>query len=153
MKEHNLQIEAMSDILQDHSNNHELVKSVDEYGRTPLHLAARRGDVKLGQELLDHGADINAQDSDFHPHSILDIALANNQYSFTRLLLDNGVDESLVLKVYHSRLEEMKATIEEERRMNLDTEVRKINKRGNVIRTIAKGRKDFTALNVDGIHV
>ncbi|EMR70545.1 putative ankyrin repeat protein [Eutypa lata UCREL1] len=107
----------MNDLLQKQGNSHEIVNTADEYGRTPLHLAARMGDVELGQVLLDHGADINAQDSDFHPHSVLDIALATNQYSFAKFLLDNGADESLVLKVYQSRLEEMKATIEEERRI------------------------------------
>lgn len=149
----------MNDLLQKQGNSHEIVNTADEYGRTPLHLAARMGDVELGQALLDHGADINAQDSDFHPHSVLDIALATNQYSFAKFLLDNGADESLVLKVYQSRLEEMKATIEEERRiLTLDNvEVRRIMKRGSsstTLRRISKRRKDFSALSIDrAVHL
>lgn len=41
-------IEAMKEMLQNHSESHVLVNATDEHGRMPLHLAARRGDIKLG---------------------------------------------------------------------------------------------------------
>ncbi|KAK7755384.1 hypothetical protein SLS62_002611 [Diatrype stigma] len=140
-------IEAMKEMLQNHSDSDGLVNATDEYGRTPLHLAARRGDVKLGQALLDHGADINARDSDFrHPHSVLDIALAANRYSFAKLLLGNGADEGSVLKAYQSRLREIKAAIEEEK----EAEARKTKAKRNRSRggaKILRGEKEKRGSN------
>lgn len=89
--------------------------------------------------MLDHGADINARDSDFHhPHSVLDIALAANRYRFAKLLLGNGVDEGSVFKAYRSRLEEIKAAIEEEKQLVLEREARKNKDKKNRRRGGAK---------------
>ncbi len=67
--------------------------------------------------MVEYGADINARDSSVQPHSVLDLALVNNKYYFASFLLENNVDESLVLKDNQERLEEIKETIAEERKL------------------------------------
>lgn len=57
---------------------------------TPLHAAARRGTVEIGQVLLDAGAEIEAKDS--KGETPLRRAVNCRQKSFVRLLLSRGAD-------------------------------------------------------------
>jgi len=80
----------ISSLLIEHS------RSLDVRGRhhqTPLHRVmmsdkARRGDLEIGQRLLDCGADVNAQDAeDWTP---LYLAAWNGRLDFAQMLLERG---------------------------------------------------------------
>ncbi|CAO2654081.1 Nn.00g108140.m01.CDS01 [Neocucurbitaria sp. VM-36] len=96
-------------ILQQHAEGSALAKSTDRAQRTPLHLAAQRGDIRLARILLDFGADKNAMDSE--PSSILDLAVANNQREFVAFLIDCGVDEKTISSRNMKKFKEMKSVI------------------------------------------
>ena len=67
----------------------------DRHGRTALHRATRgsndQGNPAIAVELLNYGADINAQDSD--GQTPLMIALANHDIQMVTLLLARGADD------------------------------------------------------------
>ena len=44
------------------------VNARDEYDQTPLHFASENGHLSVVEYLLDHGADIDAQDEKNHFH-------------------------------------------------------------------------------------
>lgn len=87
-----------------------LANSTDDHMRSPLHLAAQRGDVQLAHMLLESSADINAKDS--QPCSVLEMAVANNKEDFVFFLLDRDVDESAMSKQNSYKFEEMKDSYE-----------------------------------------
>ncbi|KAL6705664.1 hypothetical protein ACN47E_006453 [Coniothyrium glycines] len=107
-------------ILRQHPEPRTLTRSVDGLRRTPLHLAAQRGDIKLAQVLLDFGADINAKDSE--PATILDFAIAFNNSEFVAFLIERGVDESAILNRNRSKFSEMRRIIIFKREMARTTE-------------------------------
>jgi hypothetical protein len=107
-------IREIRDILEHHTDGATLAKSTDAWLRTPLHVAAQRGDVDLAQILVTFGADINAQDSE--PSSVLDLAVAGRHRSFVSFLLDLGVDQSALLPQNTKKLSEMKRTIQFEKK-------------------------------------
>lgn len=102
-------VEEIKRTLQQHTEPSVLAKSADGSQRTPLHLAAQRGDVQLANILLDFGADINAKDS--QPSSVLDLAVANKHIDFVAFLLERGVDETLIRVVNTTKFREMKQII------------------------------------------
>jgi uncharacterized protein len=61
---------------------------VDEYGRAPLHYAARDGDCRVVEELLRTAADPNAQDDD--GWTALHFAAQSNSVTCARALLAAG---------------------------------------------------------------
>ncbi|KAI8937907.1 hypothetical protein NX059_005591 [Plenodomus lindquistii] len=103
-------IDQVREILQRHSAASALTQSTDGAQRTPLHLAAQRGDVQLARTLLEFGADINAQDSE--PATVLDAAVENSQRKFVAFLLEEGVDQTTLQARNRARFGELKRIIE-----------------------------------------
>ncbi|KAF1848808.1 uncharacterized protein K460DRAFT_81148 [Cucurbitaria berberidis CBS 394.84] len=96
-------------ILRQHAEGSALANSIDGVQRTPLHLAAQRGDIELARILLEFGADVNAKDSE--PSTVLDLAVSHNRREFVALLLDNGVDETKLSPRNMKRFKEMKSVV------------------------------------------
>ncbi|KAF2846156.1 hypothetical protein T440DRAFT_249346 [Plenodomus tracheiphilus IPT5] len=103
-------IDNIREILQQHSAASTLTQSIDGSKRTPLHLAAQRGDVQLARTLLEFGADINACDSE--PATVLDAAVEKNQRKFVALLLEENVNEGALQERNRIKFDEMKRVIE-----------------------------------------
>ncbi|KAF1959477.1 hypothetical protein CC80DRAFT_502488 [Byssothecium circinans] len=113
-------VQEIRDILARHSDGAALAKYTDTTDRTPLHVAAQRGDVDLGRILIDeYHADINAQDS--KPCSVLELAVAGRNRSFVALLLERGVDENVVLTQNKRRFREMKRAIQHQKQTEMET--------------------------------
>jgi truncated hemoglobin YjbI len=62
-------------------------------GQTPLHMAARRGNVRIARTLLDAGADLEAQDK--QGETPLRRAVNCGHENVVRLLLERGADPNL----------------------------------------------------------
>lgn len=60
------------------------------WGYTPLHLAAKEGHIETVKALLEHGAQVNAQN--LYGWTPLHVAAVRNYTDITRLLLDRGGD-------------------------------------------------------------
>jgi hypothetical protein len=103
-------IQAIRTTLQEHAEGSALANSPDELQRSPLHLAAQRGEVKLGEVLLQSSADINAKDS--HSCSVLDFAVQYNQEDFVAFLIDHHVDQTAISEKNRDRFEEIQAALE-----------------------------------------
>jgi ankyrin repeat protein len=63
----------------------------DPMGQTPLHTAASRGNPKILELLLEHGADVCSEDDACH--TCLHIVAANGNKDCMSLILDHGGDE------------------------------------------------------------
>jgi ankyrin repeat protein len=71
--------------------NPELIKSMDDSQRTPLHLAARFGGTDLVKFLIDRGADLDARSyNDFTPLHVCSTA------SVAQMLVKSGSDTTLI---------------------------------------------------------
>ncbi|KAF2126316.1 hypothetical protein P153DRAFT_322020 [Dothidotthia symphoricarpi CBS 119687] len=104
------QIVRIRDTLREHPESSTLSRSVDDTGRTPLHLAAENDDVGLARVLVNHSADIDAEDCEHA--SVLDFAVANNHENSVNYLFDEGVDQEKVSAKNQPRFEELKQMIE-----------------------------------------
>ncbi|MDA0597412.1 MAG: ankyrin repeat domain-containing protein [Chloroflexi bacterium] len=62
----------------------------DEYGRTPLHLAALGNSPDIARLLIDSGADIEGKDNG--GGTALHFAARNNSLDVATLLIDSGAD-------------------------------------------------------------
>lgn len=67
-----------------------LVDDKDENGTTPLMLAASKGLLAIVKELLNHGADVNAQDLD--NWTALLCATKAGYLEIVEILVENGAD-------------------------------------------------------------
>tara|TARA_R110002003_G_scaffold251_8_gene17825 strand:+ start:23334 stop:24500 length:1167 start_codon:yes stop_codon:yes gene_type:complete len=102
-------IRKIRDILHQCTGASALAMSTDTWDRTPLHVAAQKGDVDLARTLVEFGADINAQDSE--PSSVLDMAVAGGHRPFVAFLLELNVVESQLQPQNAAKLKEMKRAI------------------------------------------
>ncbi len=68
-----------------------LLDSVNDTGRTPLHLAANRGHLELAAWLIKQGTDVNRRESSYQL-TPLHLAVWGGQLETARLLLKNGAD-------------------------------------------------------------
>ena len=60
----------------------------NEYGITPLHVAASRGDTAAAETLIDNGADVNAKD--VIGSTPLFLATLNDHTDTAKLLIERG---------------------------------------------------------------
>lgn len=122
------QIQAIKAALGQQPQGTNLANSRDSAQRSPLHLAAQRGDVKLAQILLQFSADVNAKDSRFY--SVLDLAVENNKVDFVDFLLENGVDVTAISKPNRYRFEEIREELDlRKSKVEKNKKVRKADKR------------------------
>ena len=77
----------MAELLFDHGAD---VDVRDEHNMTPLHLAARQGQINIAKLLLERGADVNAQAE--HGLTPLYLAAYNGHPKTAALLLERGAD-------------------------------------------------------------
>jgi ankyrin repeat protein len=73
--------------------SHQCSPNADDHGDFPLYHAARHGNVKIVQLLLDYGADINKVDS--QGVTALMVAICNSQVSVIDLLLQKRVNVNM----------------------------------------------------------
>jgi len=62
----------------------------DDFGQTPLMLAAQEQDTKLITTILESGANINAQNND--GYTVLHYALKNKNKNLSKYLIEKGID-------------------------------------------------------------
>jgi ankyrin repeat protein len=60
----------------------------NEYGLTPLHVAASKGDTAAAEMLIDKGADVNAKD--VIGSTPLTLATFNDHTDMAKLLIERG---------------------------------------------------------------
>lgn len=87
---------ALRDASSTADNAGYIFKSVHDtnlIGETALHIAAIRGDVKVGKILLDAGANPN-QPGEYN-HTPLHEAIGQKKYDFVKLLLEHGASKQL----------------------------------------------------------
>ncbi|KAF2024010.1 ankyrin repeat protein, partial [Setomelanomma holmii] len=70
--------------------------------RTPLHIAAKKGDVDLGKALLDHCAEIDAQDA--NGTTALAEVCHHGHAAFARMLLVAGAKAGQPVRSGHTSL-------------------------------------------------
>ncbi|MHB9146864.1 MAG: ankyrin repeat domain-containing protein [Candidatus Amoebophilus sp.] len=67
--------------------------SLDKYGNTPLHDAAKKGNMEEAESLLHiggHGVDINIKDA--HGNTSLHLAIKHGHLEIAKFLIKQGVD-------------------------------------------------------------
>ena len=77
-------------IVQLLTDNPEVIKSANEDGQTPLHLAAEGGDLKMMTLLIKFGGDVNARDSD--GATPLHVAVDSGNNEAVKALVAKGAD-------------------------------------------------------------
>lgn len=85
-----LLLDAGANVAAGSSSTSESALGSTEIGHQPIHWAAFFNHVDIAQALLDHGADINAQD--FQSTTPLHWAVQQNNVEMVRWLIENGAD-------------------------------------------------------------
>ncbi|WP_264683262.1 ankyrin repeat domain-containing protein [Wolbachia endosymbiont (group B) of Euphydryas aurinia] len=67
------------------------ISTKDNHGKTPLHIAAKRGLLDIAKFLLDKGADIDAQENKFG-RAPLHLAAAKGHLDIVKYLIEKGAD-------------------------------------------------------------
>ena len=70
----------------------ELVNTADEQGLLPVHLAAKTGDARLLQMLVEHKADVHAVTANEERETPLHVAASYGKIASLRLLITLGAD-------------------------------------------------------------
>jgi ankyrin repeat protein len=94
------------------SRSPELVKSRHEQA-TALHFAAINGQIEAARWLLDHGADLEAHDSEFHA-TPLSWANEKGQTAMVQFLVERGAGINLVQAVALGRLDRLEELVSNE---------------------------------------
>lgn len=81
------------ELLLKHTDCHHLINVADDFGITPLMVAARAGLVETVAWLLQNGAEINARCR--IGYTALMFAVHDNRIEVVRLLLEKGADKNL----------------------------------------------------------
>lgn len=92
---------AVASLLSKHPG---LVRSTDSEGQTPLHMAARFDDLRIGLTILSYGADVNSRFGN-SGHTPLSWAVTCNALSFARGLIKLGVKPDLFVAAGVGELE------------------------------------------------
>eukprot|EP00752_Nemacystus_decipiens_P014163 g12594.t1 len=79
-------------IVNDLLENYAEIETTDEHGRTPLHVAAMKGQTEMVQLLLLKGADKDALTADNRSFPALFLAIESNNVATARALLAGGAD-------------------------------------------------------------
>lgn len=87
----NSDLEALKNAIQ---TNPDLVNQPDEKGFTPLILATYLGETNTVELLIDHGADINAQDPNMGMTALMGVCFKGSE-DLAKLLVERGADTSL----------------------------------------------------------
>ena len=79
-------------------NKNTNINNLNENGDSPLLAAARIGNLKVMDLLLEHGANINQLDA--RKRDILNIAISHKNTKLARWALDNKIDPTMVTSIY-----------------------------------------------------
>ena len=90
------------------------VNAVDKYGNTPLHEAARTGDIPAIKFLVKRGAQINVQNQE--KRTPLHLAAARGNVSSTKLLMELGADHMIKDENDLTPVELSKKSMQEEKK-------------------------------------
>ena len=84
------------------------INSFDQMGWTALHHAARDSNLEMMSFLLEHGADVNAQDLSQNEDTALGAVAAKCSFEVAKLLIDSGADPLRVGAIRLSALDHAK---------------------------------------------
>jgi ankyrin repeat protein len=84
-----------------------LIDATDKHGSTPLHCAAWKGNARMVEELLELGANIDAQnENDHYGTTALHAAAHGNRAGVVAVLLAYGADRNVTNRQGRTPLEE-----------------------------------------------
>lgn len=90
---HDCAFEGNSEKIKAHLKLHKNVDEQNGAGLSALHVAIKMGDLKISQLLLDHGADINAQD--FQGNTPLILAIKKKDLELVTFVVMRNADVNL----------------------------------------------------------
>ncbi len=132
------------------------VNAKSPYGATPLFFACDRGSVEVVKVLLEHGADVNVQDT-FYRATPLAWALNKGKPEIIKLLVEGGakgLDQAMNFAVNGNHLEVAKVTLAKAdfNQETLDKYLRAANKKGQkeIVEALkAAGAKELPEFKIE----